>query len=366
MQPLPQRDRYTPIDILRGLSLYGVLLVNLLTLFRVSLFTHILGEDTPSDAPGRLIAMLVAALLEFKAVTLFSFLFGVGVAIQAERARNHKAFLLRRFLILLAIGLVHLLLIWNGDILTLYAICGILLIPTLRLSNTAGSIVAAAFIIVPYFVPIPLAFPTSDVVKAHALQATHIYSQGGFSQIFMFRWHETSVFIAPLLIYILPRTLGLMLLGIAAWRSGLLTARRDLWLPIGVLAGTIGLVGILLHNDLLQIPLAFAYAAAVLLWNPRARWIAAGGQMALTNYLTQSVVFCTAFYGFGLGLFGRLEVVPTAIAGTAFYFAQLMFSRWWLQRFHFGPIEWFWRSLTYGRRQPFRRHPVEYDGSSLP
>ena len=82
---------------------------------------------------------------------------------------------------------------------------------------------------------------------------------------------------------------------------------------------------------------------------------AAAGQMALTNYLTQSLVLGVIFYGFGFGLFGRVAPAPAAVFGVAFYTAQLFFSKWWLARYRFGPCEWFWRSLTYGQQQPMRR-----------
>ena len=154
----------------------------------------------------------------------------------------------------------------------------------------------------------------------------------------------------------LPKTLGVILLGVAAWRSDPLTKRRNLLPLIFVISATAGIAGTALHMDLAaHVPLAFAYAAAVLLWIPNAPLLAAGGQMALTNYLTQSVVFSLVFYGFGLGQFGRLQVLPVTAAGIAFYLAQLAFSRWWLRSFHFGPVEWLWRSLTYGRRQPMLR-----------
>lgn len=99
--------------------------------------------------------------------------------------------------------------------------------------------------------------------------------------------------------------------------------------------------------------LAFAYAAAVLLWIPTAPLLAAGGRMALTNYLTQSFVFSFVFFSYGLGLFGRLTLLPCVIGGAVFYLAQLVLSRWWLRHFYFGPVEWLWRSLTYGKRQSF-------------
>jgi uncharacterized protein len=117
------------------------------------------------------------------------------------------------------------------------------------------------------------------------------------------------------------------------------------------------------------VPLALAYAAGLFLWldparpGPLARPFAAAGQMALTNYLTQSVVLSFLFYGYGLGLFGRLGPAEAALIGAALYAAQLALSRAWLRRFRFGPAEWLWRSLTYGRLQPMRRGEP---GASVP
>ncbi len=359
MQPLAQKDRYAPLDILRGLALFGVLLVNLLTVFRVSLFAHITGSDAPADAAGRLISAIVSMLIEFKAFTLLSFLFGAGVAIQMDRASNRagaERFLLRRFLVLLVIGLIHLLLIWNGDILTLYGLCGLLLIPFLRLPTALIAVAGAVLILVSHFGGLPIEFPATHTLHTQAAEAARVYADGGFVEILVFRWTETRNFILPLLLLTLPKTLGVMLLGLASWRSDLLTGRRDLWPPILVVSAAIGITGTALHLDLAaHVPLAFAYAAAVLLWIPSAPLLAAGGQMALTNYLTQSIVFCFVFYGYGLGQFGRIGVLPAAAAGIAFYLVQLVFSRWWLRRFRFGPAEWFWRSCSYGRRQPMLR-----------
>ena len=81
---------------------------------------------------------------------------------------------------------------------------------------------------------------------------------------------------------------------------------------------------------------------------------AAAGQMALTNYLTQSVVLSFIFYGYGFGLHGRLGSAVAVVIGLVVYGLQLILSRWWLSRFRFGAVEWLWRSITYGRRQPMR------------
>jgi uncharacterized protein len=356
IQPVEQRDRYASLDILRGLALYGVLIVNLLTLFRVSLFARMIGEDRPSDAPGRFLLSAMGTLMEFKAFTLFSFLFGVGIALQARRMEARGSvprFLLRRFLVLLAFGLIHLYLIWNGDILTLYAVCGFLLIPLLRLPPIWMAFGGALLIGWSAFGSFPIDFPDTPALRAHAAEATRAYASGGFAQVLAFRIYETNRLIVPLLALTLPRTVGAMMLGVAAWRSGSLTAGRRWWPAILTVSIMMAIAGIYWRVDEAEhFGLAFAYATVVLLWIRRAPLIAAAGRMALTNYLTQSIVFSIVFYGYGFGMFGRVGVTPVIVWGTAFYIAQLAFSRWWLGRFRFGPFEWVWRSLTYGRRQP--------------
>lgn len=137
--PVASAERVVPIDVIRGAALAGVLLVNLLTDFRTPLSANIMGSHEPYGWGGALVFPIFRSLVEFKAFTLFSFLFGVGVAIQAGRVSSQQRirFLARRFGALLAIGLIHILFIWNGDILTLYAICGLVLMPLLGLPEYA-------------------------------------------------------------------------------------------------------------------------------------------------------------------------------------------------------------------------------------
>ncbi len=380
-QPATLAERYKTLDVLRGGALFGVLLVNLVTLFRVSLFAHILTFHTHPGRANHLVDVLVAELLEFKAFSLFSFLFGVGVAIQAERAGargvNVSPFLVRRFLVLLVLGLGHLVLIWNGDILVLYAVCGLLLVPFLRLPSRALLVLGAAAIVLPHVVPLGIPWPSGEALRAHVAPATRIYSQGGFLEILAFRWYETRYFMTPLVWGVLPKTVGLMSWGVAAWRSGVLREPerhrgllRAIFWGAGAIGGTLTAIQVLSRSSgqpsgvpslVLElgtsVPLAFAYAAGLLLWFHTARaaaWpaFAAAGRMALTNYLLQSVILGFLFYGYGFGLFGRLGSAPAALIGMALYSAQLAWSRWWLQRFRFGPFEWLWRSLTYRRWQP--------------
>jgi uncharacterized protein len=379
-QPVTPAERYRPIDIIRGLALFGVLMVNLLSDFRVPLLEHI---RQPYSASGgdRVVDLLAAGVLEFKSLTIFSFLFGVGVAIQSERAASRnvgaRTFLLRRLCWLFVFGVAHLFLIWNGDILTLYAVCGLLLLPCLGLPWPALLVMGAALIGLP---SLGLRLPSGAAAQSDIEQARQVYGNEGFLAILRFRWHETWSLIMPLLMLVLLRTAGLMYWGVAAWRSGILRrperhrGKLVVALAIGGFLGaaiTINEVWnsssgsapwpAFLHTHLdASILLALAYVSGLLLWLKPQRAVllpglAAMGQMALTNYLLQSIVLGFIFYGYGFGLFGRIGSAATAGIGLALYCAQVQLSRLWLRRFRFGPFEWLWRSLTYGRRQPMRR-----------
>jgi uncharacterized protein len=382
-QPASPGERIRFIDGLRGMALFGVLMVNLLCDFRVPLLEHILRPAEQAGWADRWVEWLSAGLLEFKAITIFSFLFGVGVAIQSERAGargvSPRWFLVRRMGWLAVLGCTHLLFLWNGDILALYGVCGALLIPCIRMSWPGLLVIGAVLMRVPDVVPFGLSLPSGDAADSLIAQARQVYSTGGVVEIMAFRWQETRALIVPLLVGVLPRTAGLMFWGMAAWRGGILrepekhrgllwaafagcgtlgvaataeelwakAAGRPAWPPLDALSGAAVLL------------LAVGYVSGLLLWWRPGRaawlsWFSAAGQMALTNYLVQSVVLSCVFYGYGFGLFGRLGSAAAAGIGLALYAAQLAVSRVWLRRFRYGPCEWLWRSLSYGRRQPWR------------
>ena len=171
-QPALPSGRYGHLDILRGLALFGVLIVNLETLFRVPLLEQILRPQAETGWANQIVALLLVRALEFRALTIFSFLFGAGIAMQAERfaAANAGAigFLVRRLGWLFLLGMAHLFLIWNGDILALYGVCGLLLLPSLRLPWPALFVIGAAAMALPEFVTFPLAIPTGDAATPRA------------------------------------------------------------------------------------------------------------------------------------------------------------------------------------------------------
>jgi uncharacterized protein len=223
-------------------------------------------------------------------------------------------------------------------------------------------------------------FPTEAAMRSHAAVATRVYANGSVVEIAGLRVHEAAHFILPLLLNSLPRTFGLMLLGMATWRSGFLQsarARRGRLRALLVGAGGPGalLTTLQVWSKETGLPapglfdwlypysvvlLAIGYGAGLMLWlrsgdrgyaATLTRWLASGGRMALTNYLSQSVIFSLLFYGYGFGLFGKLGPAAAACIGLTTYGAQLAASKWWLARFRFGPAEWLWRSLTYGQWQ---------------
>lgn len=360
--PVASTDRFAAIDILRGLALFGVMAINVVFEFRVSIFERFVSAVEPAAPLDRIVERFLLLAIDSKALALFSLLFGVGLAIQFDRLPESRrtALLLRRLTALLAIGLVHLTLVWNGDILTEYALAGFVALPFLfapRWLLAAGSLVfLGLYLTLPPLMPLPDAAWMAD----HIAAARQVYASGSFAEVLAFRIAELPA-IVPLHVAIFPRTLALFLLGAFIWRTGLLQSapeKRDLLFGLA-LAGLV-LAVMAAGTALATVTLALAYGAFVIgLVTTRFEsrllaWAAPLGRMAFTNYLVQSLVFGCVFYGYGLGLFGRLGVSAGLSIGVALYVAQVFLSRWWLKSHTFGPVEWLWRSLMYGVAQPMR------------
>ncbi len=366
----PPDERIAPIDNLRGQALFGVLAVNLVTEFRVSIFQQFLPPSEPLSLLDRAAGVFVSQALELKAFALFSLLFGIGLAIQFERlSRGGQPFywLARRLAVLLVFGLIHMLFIWNGDILAEYAVAGFLVLPFLRAPKwLLGAACAAALIV---YVAAPLAhlipWPDTATLQRHVADANRVYATGGFGEIWRFSLGELAL-LSSLHLFVFPRTVALFLLGVLIWRSGVLKdlSRFKPHLEIGAF------VGIVFGAALTALPgagggigtvvLALGYASAVLALTQfpkigRALMVFAPiGKMAFTSYVMQSLVFGAIFFGWGLGLFGQLGAAQGLLIGVLVYVGQIVFSAWWLGRFGYGPLEWLWRTLMYGTKQPMR------------
>ncbi|MEO8010185.1 MAG: DUF418 domain-containing protein [Dokdonella sp.] len=382
-------ERLLQLDVLRGLAIFGVLMV---------IIGYFCGADLALEAGlsysmgwgGERLYALSGVLLEGKAAALLAILFGAGLAIQHEsgvkRGVSGLPFALRRTAALALIGTLHTFLLSNIDILLDYAVISLLVLPFLRLS--AGRILwaiplvllAAGLISAPALM-FALDLPAAEM---HELNLAH-YGQGSWFDALEYRIWETVAVVGPMrlanrLVILAP----FFIVGVAAWKSGLLLApaqhRRTLvW--VFVLCFGCGLVANLLPQEdlnrwanqlsvrplrvlikasffLAKLCLTFGYAAGVLLLLQHSMWrrclavMAPLGRMALTQYLLQSVICTTIFYGFGIGLYGKLPMIWVLLLGVSLFALQVIASWIWLAHFRLGPVEWVWRRLSYGRATP--------------
>jgi len=391
----PATERIAALDIVRGLALFGVLQINL-----ISFTGHGYLEGAyPTGSVGEILTWLRDALINGKAMSCFSMLFGVGLAIQMERAAARGAsfgsFALRRLGALASIGATHAILTWNGDILLDYAVIGLVLLPFVK-ARVRTILVAAfgAFLLDISFRPILEAIhaPRSLLFSYWVEQfkwinplASQAYGHGSWVEAARFRaWEWLHPGRAVHLISIFGCATQFFL-GLALWRSKLIqdhaasgpSIRKlfhaTFWLGLTMtLLGAVfqARIGLWRHGwrDVARIAsyegpmilLAFGYLMGALLLLQRERWkrlllyVAPMGRMALTNYLSQSLICTWLFNAYGLGLWGRIPAAVYIPGGIGFYAIQMLWSSWWLTRFRFGPAEWLWRSMTYGTWQPFR------------
>jgi uncharacterized protein len=388
--PVPGSERITVIDCLRGAALLGILLANMRG-FNAPLVAYFRPSLMWTWPPDRVAQMAVDWLISGKFITIFAALFGVGFAIQMDRAAARglsPGFYLRRMTVLLAIGLAHSFLLWWGDILVSYALCGFLL-PLFRTRRQRTVLVwahimywflcvlfAGVYIATLY----GLKLPDDSATMADMQKLIDAYARGSYRDVFLARareWLDANGFIL-----VLTRVLGIFLFGLYLWRQGYLQRpsehlgwwrRAQIYgLAIG-LAGNLVTVGIdwafrpnpmrptllaavLLTLQSFVVPaLSLGYAATVVLlwqrvdWQRRLMPFSYVGRMALTNYLMQSLICTTIFYSYGLGLYGRVGPLVDIPLSLVIYGLQVPFSRWWLASHRYGPMEWVWRRLTYGR-----------------
>jgi uncharacterized protein len=379
--PLRPDERVEAIDAVRGAALYGVLVVNLMDAFRVPLLGAIVLTQT-YEGIDQWASLFVRHVLQGKAVALFAFLFGLGMAVQYERriaAGEGVGRLARRMLVLGVFGVLHLLFVWNGDILSQYAFCGLLLLPLLSADEGKLARWFWGLLFLHFTVPMVavVTWPDTETLRRLYEQADRIYSMGSWGEVRIHSYVEFLVLL-PMFASTLPETLCLFVAGMIAWRRGYFQ-RPGEHLPFlrrAAVAGiAIGAVMTMLGSDsrwvrddaigaaLLQLftasasplILAMGYAAALLLYlhaHPAgavARFLAPAGRMAFTNYIVQSLAFSWIFFGHGLGFINRLGPAAALAFGTAFFALQALASRGWLARHRYGPLEWLWRTLTYGR-----------------
>lgn len=402
MRPVSAGERIEVLDALRGAALFGIIAANMRG-FSGPLAAYFDHTIMWTDPVSRVAQGFVDLFIQGKFITLFAFMFGIGFAIQMERADRSgvasRIFYVRRLAILLLFGALHFVFIWWGDILAPYALLGFVLMLFRKRSQKAllrwsavlyaWPLLLAALMFVAHSAGarLPLPPPTTPQELQRVIG---VYAAGSYADIVGQNVKELP-FMAFGLIFFYPRVLGIFLFGLWVWREGIireLPSKRDLlrrcqkhglWIgllfnaiavavkeifhPSPIAPSVLGLiVGVSLTIGVPAGSLFYASTVALLWeklqWRVRLRPFAAVGRMALSNYLLQSLVCTTLYYSWGIGLYGRVNPLLGFVPTVAIYAAQVALSVWWLRHFTSGPMEWLWRRLTYGPRPRYASGPL--------
>lgn len=377
MAPTLPGERIAILDILRGVSLWGVLASNMIGFcFRGTGGTHLIPW---SDPVNRTVTILHGMLLNGKFITIIAVLFGIGFAIQMERAvtcvHGFLARYFRRLVVLSLFGLINGIFFYDGDILFTYATVGLVLLLFRNRSQKTILWWAIGLQVFIFLFSLLLAFSNGKHLPAnHVAELERLYCHGTWADIQQERIHrfiqEHYHGIFALVVLVLPR----FLFGLWLWRTGFLqkveskkTFLKSLcfWgICIGIILGGLNSyydMGELGPWNLWGIPvLAAGFAAGIILFglSGRLRWLqnsfAAVGRTSVSNYLFQTSLFPLVFLSYGFGLFGKIEPAIVLVLTVLIYAVEILASTWWMSRFRFGPLEWIWRSITYKRWQVLR------------
>lgn len=411
-QPAPtsHRNRAEILDILRGFALLGICVANYPFLSLYIFQTPEIMAAMPTATIDHWLKYFHFTFIDGKFYTLFSLLFGIGFSIIYLRSRQPNQsglkIVYRRLLILMLIGIAHLLLLWEGDILFLYALMGLLL-PLFK--NVSDKKLLQYWVIL---ILSPLLFDALKVVSenrwnlANPLQAIALQFSAidGITPETFGTWLMRHTQYKDLLLYNqsgffwryqelldnnrFPKVMGMFLLGLYVGRKlifqnleenrtllkkvqrwgfliGLPGSMVFAWLVLDEkgLPAPIGLADTLFYA-ISVVPMSLAYTTTLCLWyltpggKKHLRIFAASGRMALTNYLMQSLLAIWIFYGIGFGLGAKTGLFFVILIALSVYIFQILFSTLWLKYFQYGPLEWLWRQLTYGTRLPLLKKAV--------
>jgi uncharacterized protein len=398
-------DRILSLDIIRGIAVMGILSVNIVGMAMIEFayfYPPAYGFESVWD---RVVWAANMLIVDGRFRSLFSILFGASMVLVVERAvaAGKKGWQVHypRMIVLLLFGLAHFYFFWWGDILANYALVGMIAYVFWRLRPKwllAASFVSLSLMYVPGLIdgidqltgPPPAEAQEEDGAAQERRPSPE--EQAAEDK----RGHQSLAAHFDFVLDHTPwrpfmsvpnyglETLGLMLLGMAGYKSGFLTGswsrKRYLQVAAATLIPSFLYYGFVVQQTLrtdfaqelywpwawgmptyLHPMAAMGYAAVIMLLVRRgalADRLAAVGRAAFTNYLGATMIGTILFYGFGFGLFGELSRGQAWLIVPAVWAVMLLWSKWWLDRYRYGPFEWAWRSLSRWKWEPIRRHPV--------
>lgn len=394
-----KKHRIQSLDVIRGVSILGVLAVNadgFAVPIRASLNPG--AWPFPNQGATAFAYWVMDCFFHEKFVALFSMLFGISLFLVGGELRDKKKGLnlTRRLLALVVLALAHGFGLWWGDILITYAIAGILMFSLRSLSSRALLTIGICVLLGSAYRALPDLGPVASVHDQVSVSAMNIPVTGGgmspaiAAQMDVARSSaqgayrvntETYLHQIANLWRLLPNTLALMMIGLALFKSGFFANKASnkacvITATVGALA--LGCIGVTTWsadvfgvqatlaafvNATLAPLVALGYAAVLMLTlrgaaAPILSPFAAAGRMAFTNYVTQSLIMTSIFYGGRGALMGQVDRPGLWAIVVGVWIVQLCWSVLWLRRFEMGPLEWMWRWVTYGHRSPFLRERV--------
>lgn len=429
--PVRKADRIEALDILRGIAVLGILMMNI-TAF--GLLFHAYGNPMAgggADGPNLIAYKVIQVGFEGTMRGIFSLLFGASIVLLTDRMEKGGAGLMtaeihfRRMLWMMVFGIIHwALLLWTGEILFAYSLCGLVLFAVRKLPARVQ--IAAALLLLAGAAAIQthqyreavtqqaaaataesakaagreLTAEQSGAIEAWQKQVGHIVPtaeeagmirdihrgswwdavQKQWPLSYAFQWKGAPFWLLFDMIPFMLLGMGLLKLGIlgggAPMRSYalMLLVGYGIGIPLGmyelhlVLAAkfdTLAFAEADRTYELSRLAMVVGHLGLLLLFirsgliGPLQRALAATGQMALSNYLMQTIICTALFYGFGFGLFEAFQRYQLYGVVAAIWAAELIWSPIWLRHFRFGPFEWLWRSLTYWKLQPMRVRPAQ-------
>ncbi len=397
-KPVGDQERIQSLDIMRGIAVFGILLVNMKSFSGPDSPIRALSYEYFDEPYNVWTNVLLEFFVQGNFITMFSFLFGFGIVLMAERAKAKNTrfvpVFLRRQFVLLLFGILHVLFFWYGDILIMYAIVGLLMLIFYRLNKKFLITFGFALITVYSLFMTTLTYDywssgaaityqstQNELNEQEIVQSIEVYSDGTYLEIMKERIHEWGDLNRYFLFFI-AGLLPMFSFGAYAAKKRTFTNRGlwKIWLLTLILGPGSKLLAVIFfpfkgEDWRYETAMSWGYefggammsifyiCSIVLLYRSGKckrlfNYFQFTGRMAFTNYLTQSIIATTFFYSYGFGLYGEFGPLVGVIFACVIFSIQVLFSKWWMHRYYMGPLEWVWRSLTYGRKQRLKRHKL--------
>lgn len=372
-------SRIIELDALRGIALFGILMVNIFV-FHAPLCYY--GEFYGAFEGLQILTVdIVVDFFVGKFLFIFAFLFGYGIVLQQNtHQKNFRGFFIRRMGVLLVFGLLHILLFWLGDILASYAVLGLVALPFVQLSDGKILFFGSCFVLfrpLYYIGAVTLDWPMINPEQPAELEVfKSTFQNGTYFEIFTLRMKEFAAFMPENLVWYIPKSFGLFLLGIYACRQNLFSCikknqiksiiisvllvvssfawhslRMDFFKSIDLTEDPYWRPALIGLNVLFETAMGIGYLIgfSVLFQkkNLLTTLLSNTGRLALTNYIFQSLACVLIFYGYGLGYYMKLNPTDLIWISVAIFGFNVLFSNWYLKFYSQGPLEFLWRRFNF-------------------